>query len=690
MRIGYDIGGTFTDFALVRPEDRRPIVHKVLTTPADPSQGALQGLRDIVELTGTGLHAVAELVHATTLVTNALIERRGARLGLLTTRGFRDVLEMGKEQRYDIYDLRLQFPKPLVPRRWRREVRERTLASGEVLTSVDPQEVVREVASLVEEGIESVAVCFLHSFRNPSNELRARDAILTSFPGLFVCCSSEVAPEIREYERVVTTCANGYVMPLVTTYLDRQRRALAEEGFTGRFVMMQSSGGVAAPETLQRVPIRLLESGPAAGALGAAWLARRLGLEDVLSFDMGGTTAKACLIEKGEPLIVPEMEVDRVHRFARGSGLPVRTPVVDLIEIGAGGGSVAWLDSLGLLKVGPQSAGADPGPACYGRGGTSPTVTDANLLLGYLNPEYFLGGRLTLQRRAAERAIESLARSAGLSVQDAAWGVHKVVNENMAAAAQMHAVERGRDIRRFVMLAFGGAGPVHAARVARRLGISTVVIPVAAGVASALGLLVAPPSFEVLISRPARLDEVDWEEVDVLFRKMETQGRAELSRLGVPAAALSFARSADMRFHGQIHELNVPLPHSGSHHDRTALAAKAFRERYLALYHHCPNGFPIEVLTWRLRVHAPAPTLDLSVGQERSKSDAVKGRRRAYFPEEGGWVDALILDRHAMTPREIWEGPCIVEEPNTTTVVPPGYTVASDDDGNLWLQWRGT
>lgn len=690
MRIGYDIGGTFTDFVFVDKPGDGLVIHKVLTTPSAPALGALNGLAELVALAGTELSEIAEAVHATTLVTNAVIERRGAKLGLITTRGFRDILPMGKEQRYDIYDLRLKYPEPLVPRRWRCEVGERVLASGEVLQNVDPAEVVREVARLVSDGVEAIAVCFLHGFRNPVNEQVARDAILEAFPAVTVCTSHEVAPEIREYERLVTTVVNGYVQPLVSQYLQDQQTRLAAAGFRGRMVLMQSSGGVAAPEMMRRFPVRLLESGPAAGALAAAWLGRQLGLEDLISFDMGGTTAKACLIEGGAPLIVPGMEVARIHRFAPGSGLPVRTPVVDLIEIGAGGGSIARADRLGLLKIGPDSAAADPGPACYGRGGHAPTVTDSNMLLGYLNPDYFLGGRLTLQHEPAARAMSKLANVLELNIEQTAWGIHELVTENMAAAARMHAVERGRDARRYKMLAFGGAGPIHAARVAQRLGVRTVIIPVGAGAASAFGLLVAPPSFETAVSRPVRLDQADWTEVDALFAQMETQTSMALAAFGVSPERITLYPSADMKFDGQIHEITVPLPalqRAGGRADanRSAPIAEAFNRTYSRLFSHSPSGFKIQVLSWRLRAEGPAPELSLHLARHVGGKGPVKGTRQAYFPEAGGWTDTVILDRYEITQGVTYEGPCIVEEAESTTVVCPGQTIEADQSGNLWI-----
>ena len=426
-RIGFDIGGTFTDFILVDEAKGRLHLHKCLTTPEDPSIAALAGLSDLLQAGGVEMREVGHIVHGTTLATNAIIERNGARLGLLTTRGFRDVLEMGTEQRYDIHDLFLTFPQPLASRRDRREIAERVSRDGTVLEAIDPDAVRREIRDLVDDGVEALAVCFLHAYRNPVHEQRVRDIVEREFPGIPVSISSDVHPQINEYERSSTTAANAYVQPLMSAYVSRLDRALHERGFRGRFHLIQSSGGLTAPETAEALPIRFLESGPAGGAQASALVGRAIGHADLLAFDMGGTTAKASLIQNGEPDIAPMLEAARVHRFKKGSGLPVHAPVIDMMEIGAGGGSIARVDDLGLLKVGPDSAGAEPGPACYGLGGVQPTVTDANLLLGYLDPGYFLGGRMALDAAAARSAMQGLAARLGLSVAEAAWGIYDLV-----------------------------------------------------------------------------------------------------------------------------------------------------------------------------------------------------------------------------------------------------------------------
>src|ERR1051326_1469633 len=480
-RVGLDIGGTFTDFVLYDRARRRISLHKCLTTPADPSVAALSGLGELAAQVGIAIADIGEIIHGTTLVTNAIIERGGAAVGLLTTQGFRDVLEMGSEQRYDIYDLFLKFPAPLVPRRRRLEIPERMDARGRVVTPLDVDAVRAAARQLVHEGVEAVAVCFLHAYRNPAHERAAADLLRGEIPHLAVSLSCEVVAELREYPRAVTTCANAYVQPLTANYLARFERELAGRGFRGRLNLMHSAGGLISPSAARAFPIRLIESGPAGGGLATALFGTRVEKNDVLAFDMGGTTAKSCLVEGGRIEVAAMMEAARVHRFKRGSGLPIKVPVIDMIETGAGGGSIAEIDEVGLLRVGPRSAGADPGPACYGRGGAEPTVTDANLVLGYYDPAFFLGGRMALDRRAALKAVTRIGETLGLSAVEAAWGIHKVVTENMAAAARIHVVEKGKDPRRYALVGFGGAGPAHAAGGARILGLGGGIVPPAPG-----------------------------------------------------------------------------------------------------------------------------------------------------------------------------------------------------------------
>jgi N-methylhydantoinase A/oxoprolinase/acetone carboxylase beta subunit/N-methylhydantoinase B/oxoprolinase/acetone carboxylase alpha subunit len=687
FRVGVDIGGTFTDFVLVDGVTGRVRLYKCLTTPKDPSAGALEGLEELLRSAGLRFADLGVVVHGTTLVTNAIIERNGSPLGLLTTRGFRDILEMGTEQRYDIYDLFLRFPDPLVPRAFRREVDERMDRDGRVVTKIDLGQARRAVAELVEAGIEAIAISFLHAYRNPAHERAVADMIRREFPAVAVSLSSEVVPELREYERTATTAANAYVQPLMDRYLAKLEAVLAERGFAGRFYLIQSSGGMTTPATACRFPIRLLESGPAGGALVTAFFGRQVGQNDVIAFDMGGTTAKACLVQGGRPDVAPSMEAARVHRFKRGSGLPVKAPVIDMIEIGAGGGSIAHVDSLGLLKVGPRSAGADPGPACYGLGGKEPTVTDANLLLGYLDAAFFLGGRMRLERGPAEAAVGALAGRLGLDPVATAWGVYEIVCENMAAAARVHIVEKGRDPRRYAMVAFGGAGPAHAARVASILGIGEVIVPPASGAAAALGFLVAPISFEFVTSLPGVLTELDLGAVNRLLGDLETQGRALLTEAGVVAADVTVTRRAEMRLLGQVHDIAVPLPAGALRPEDLPVIEAAFVEQYARLYTHVYTGTVIQAINWRVLTSGPAPRVDVA-GQDGVTAGRAtrKGERPAYFPEAGGFVPTPVYDRYALRVGEILAGPAIVEERESTTVVPPGDRLEVDAHGNLRIQ----
>jgi 5-oxoprolinase (ATP-hydrolysing) len=591
-RVGFDIGGTFTDFVLFDRQDGRVHLHKRLTSSDDPSRSALIGLEELMAKASIRLAEVDDIVHGTTLVTNAIIERKGgARLGMLTTAGFRDILEMGTEQRYDIYDLFLQFPEPLVPRDRRLEVVERLDSQGRVVQCLDPAEVRARLAQLVAAGVNAVAVCFLHAYRNPVHEQQVAELAAREFPQLALSLSSAVVPEISEYQRGVTTAANAFVQPVMSAYLEKLQRELAARGFTGALRLMHSAGGLMSPQTACAFPIRLLESGPAGGGLATAWFGQLAGHKDVISFDMGGTTAKATLIEDGRFEVMPMLEAARVHRFTKGSGLPIKTPVIDMIEIGAGGGSIAAIDSLGLLKVGPHSAGSAPGPACYGLGGTEPTVTDACLLLGYYDPDFFLGGAMDLDLPGAERAMRKVADPLKLSVPQAAWGIHALVVDSMAAAARVHLVEHGKDPRSFSMVGFGGAGPAHAVDVARALGVKEVIIPPASGAASAFGFLAAPLSFEQVQSMPVELSDLqDGTPVNQVLGQLEAQGRAQLRAAGVTDAEITVTRWADMRLVGQMHDIRVALP-SGDH--RTGPGAGAARPVRAGVLHAVHRGAAI-------------------------------------------------------------------------------------------------
>ncbi|WP_159995263.1 hydantoinase B/oxoprolinase family protein [Roseomonas sp. 18066] len=682
-RIGFDIGGTFTDFILYDAAEGSVRLHKRLTTPHDPSAAALLGLEELVEMAGLRLGDVGEILHGTTLVTNAVIERKGAKLGLITTAGFRDILEMGTEQRYDIYDLFLGFPEPLVSRELRRDVPERMDRDGNVVDALDEDAVRVALKEMLAAGVEAVAVCFINAYRNPAHEARVGEIVRAEFPELAVSLSAEVVAEMWEYQRCVTTCANAYVQPLMDRYLKKLERELAARGFTGALRLMHSAGGLVSPATARAFPIRLLESGPAGGGLATALFGALAGKKDVISFDMGGTTAKACMVEDGRVEIAPMLEAGRVHRFSKGSGLPIKAPVIDMIEIGAGGGSIAQIDAVGLLKVGPHSAGSDPGPACYGMGGVKPTVTDANLVLGYYDPGFFLGGRMALDRDAALRAVETVATPLKLEVMEAAWGIHKVVVESMAAAARVHLVEKGKDPRSYAMVGFGGAGPAHAADVARALGVREVIIPPASGAASALGFLAAPLSFELARSLPVEFsDGFDAALVNGVLDAMAGEGRARLLEAGVDPAAITIERSADMRLVGQMHDINVPLP--GGVVDAGSLGAirAGFAATYAARYTSVYEGARLEAINFRVRCVGPEPVLSLTgaVGGGDS-AERVKGMRRAWF--EAGWHDATVYDRYALVAGDRIAGPAIIEERESTTIVPPGDLVDVDAGLNL-------
>ena len=680
-RFGVDIGGTFTDLVVI-DEASGPIrVGKVLTTAKDPAHGVEQGVQSLLDDARVDPVRVRAVVHGTTLATNALIERKGARTALLTTEGFRDALEIRHEGRYDMYDLLIDPPAPLVPRHLRREVPERLLPDGAVLRPLDEAAARRVIAELIDAGVEAVAICLLHAYLNPIHERRLAALVREAAPHVAVSCSSEVVPEIREYERASTTTANVYVAPLMARYLETLEARLHGLGIPGQLYVMQSSGGIALPPLARRLPIRLVESGPAAGALAAAQAARERGDSRLLSFDMGGTTAKACVIDGGAPLVAREFEVARADRFKKGSGLPIRVPVIEMIEIGAGGGSIARVDRMGLLKVGPDSAGADPGPACYNLGGRQPTVTDADLLLGYLDAEFFLGGRMRLDRAAAERAVsEHVARPLGLDPTAAAWGIHRVVNENMAAAARIHGIERGRDLRAYPLFAFGGAGPVHCWQVARILRVPRILLPFGAGAMSAWGLLAAPLAFDFVRTVRARLDAADWDALTRLFVEMEDEGRELLARAGVAAGDARVSRIAEMRYVGQGHEVEAPMPAGRLSPASLPAITASFEGAYRALYHRLPQGVPIEALNWRVTVSGPPPRLAFGGGAgPRATADAVKTRRRAWFAEAAGWIDTPVYDRYGLGPGATFAGPAIVEERESTAVIGPGASCRVDD-----------
>ncbi len=684
FRLGADIGGTFTDLVLVDDAGTTFRIGKVLTTPDRPDDAVLTGLEELLAAARLSPRDVAHLIHGTTLFTNALIERKGARTALITTKGFRDAVEIGREHRYDMYDLYMRRPKPLAPRHLRFELDERILADGSVRKPLDEVELETLAATLAAECVEAIAVCLIHSYVKDAHERRAGGILRARLPGVALTLSCELVPEIREYDRSSTTLANVYVQPLAESYLRRLRSRLDEAGIDGALYIMQSNGGLCETDTAARFPIRLVESGPAGGALAAAHYGAMLGYRDLLSFDMGGTTAKACVIADGEPLVASEFEVDRQYQFKKGSGLPVKVPAIEMIEIGTGGGSIARVDDLRRLRVGPDSAGAKPGPACYGLGGTAPTVTDADLVLGYLDPAFFLGGRMALDRAAAERAIrDHVAEPLGLGLTEAAWGIHRLANESMASAARIHAIERGKNVERFPIFALGGAGPAHAYGVARILRSPNVLYPLGAGVMSAVGFLAAPLAFDFVRSLPGGLEALDWDAVRAAVEAMEAEGRAILGR-SVPEEAITFRRYADMRYRKQGYEIRVPIPTGPLDATRHAEIQASFEATYRCLYGHTVAGTPIDVVSWRVVASGPRPRLELARLTGGGQAEAArKGTRRAFLAERQAYADVPVYNRYAMAPGSALAGPAIIEERESTVLIGEGAGLRVDPIGTL-------
>jgi N-methylhydantoinase A len=685
-RVGFDVGGTFTDLVLQAPSGELT-TGKRLTTYPDPSEACLAGLDELVARAGVPWSALSQAVHGTTLGSNVVIERKARGVGLLTTRGFRDVLLIGRQKRYQVYDLQIEKPRPLIARRYIGEVTERVLADGSVRTPLDEGDARRAIRELVARGVTTLAVCLLHSYVNPVHEKRLAALVGEEAPHVTVTLSHEVSPTFREYERTSTTVVNAYVMTAVRDYLRGLGAALAERGYHGRLFVMQSSGGVATAEAMERYPVRMIESGPAAGALMAAAYGELAGHRDLIAFDMGGTTAKLALVEGGRPLTTTGFELHRVHN-ASGSGLPMNIQAIDLVEIGAGGGSIAR-PRLGVIAVGPESASSTPGPVCYGRGGVEPTVTDANVALGYLNPDYFAGGAMRLHPGAAARAIEeTLARPLGLSLEQAAWGVHAVVNTNMELATRVVSIERGRDPRTLTLVAFGGSGPVHGCRLAQALGIPRVILPAAAGLTAAIGLLAAEVRFDVSRTYVRRLDALDPARLNAMYAEMTAQAAAVVrdSALG---GAVSLVRLVDARYVGQGYELTVPVPSGSLEAGALARVRASFDEIYAARYGYAQPAEPVEVVTWKLSAIGGAPRVALAKAPTAPLPGGLKGRRRAYFPETGGWVDCPIYDRYQLTAGLEIAGPAIVEERESTSVLPPAVVATVDEHANLVAEIAG-
>jgi N-methylhydantoinase A len=684
-RIGVDIGGTFTDVVLWDLADSRTEKTKLLTTPDDPSRAVMAGITRILAEHDIAPGDVDAVIHGTTLVANALIERKGVTTGLITTRGFRDVLEIGREWRYDLFDLEIEMPEPLADRPRRREITERIGPDGTVIEAVALDELDDIVAAFAQEGVEAIGVCLLHSYRNPAHEVAVRDRLRELAPGLSVSISATVSPEMGEYERSSTTIANAYVHPIFKTYVERLVAGLADMGFTRDLLLILSDGRLVRHDTATEFPIRLVQSGPAAGAQAAVLYGAMSEIDDLLCFDMGGTTAKACLIENGEPQRSATFEVARVFRFAEGSGLPLQIPAIDMIEIGAGGGSIARIDRLGLIQVGPDSASSDPGPVCYGLGGTQATVTDADLVLGYLDPGNFLGGDMALDRDGAAAAItKNLAEPLGITMEEAAWGIHETVTGNMAQAAAIHAIEKGLNVERFAMVPIGGAGPVHVCAMARKMGIRRLICPVGAGVASAIGMLGAPISFELAQANMAPLKGVDWAEIEAMVGTMAAQGRALVLHAGVDDGDITVNLSIMMRYVGQGYEVEVPVQRGWIEQADQSAIGSSFADSYRRRFGRV-ESMPAETISWRVVTSGPRPPLDETLRRDTRSGGAAaqRGSRPVWFGLDTGFVETPVFDRGALTPGTAIIGPAILEEVESTLVLPPDFSGEVDDGLNF-------
>lgn len=686
-RLAVDIGGTFTDVALELGDQRWTM--KTLTTPKAPSEGVISGIRQTLDEAGIEAGRVGLVIHGTTLATNAIIERKGAVTALITTEGFRDVLDIGYETRFDQYDLMLEKPKPLVPRERRFVIQERVDVQGRVLTPLDEDGIEALLPALDEAGVESVAIGFMHAYANPDHERRVGLRLRAVRPDLWVTLSSDVCPEIREYERFTTASANAYVQPRMAAYLGMLGEQLEAEGITAPVLMMTSGGGLTTLSTAKRFPIRLVESGPAGGAILASGVAASLGLDKALSFDMGGTTAKICLIENFEPESAREFEVDRSARFMKGSGLPLRIPVIEMVEIGAGGGSIARLDTLGRITVGPDSAGADPGPAAYDQGGEQPTVTDADVVLGKIDPVSFAGGKVALKPELARAALErTVGDPMGLSPELGAFGVQEMVDETMASAARVHTVERGKTVSDQSLVAFGGAAPLHAARLAEKLGIARVVVPTDAGVGSAIGFLRAPIAYEVVKSKQQRLRLFDAAAVNALFDDMQAEAE-EVVRTGAPEGDLVETRLAYMRYYGQGHEVVVTLPNRPLDAADTSLLQEKFDQTYRGIYRRIIPTAEVEVLSWGLTLSTGSEPLQALVETEaRSERPRQVGERSLFDHDKEAFVTVPVFARADLAPGDYMEGPALIQEEQTTTLVSKTFIAHIAANGYIVLERR--
>jgi N-methylhydantoinase A len=687
-RVGFDVGGTFTDFVLVDEATGELDVYKYPTNTDDPARGVLNGLSEFLDEADTALGDVRQLIHATTLATNTVLERKGADTALLTTEGFSDVEILGRQKRYDLYDLFMEKPDPIVDREHIYEVPERIHPRQGEIEPLD-EDALRSLARDVDEEYESVAISFLHSYDDDGHERQAESIIAEEAPDLYTTRASNISKQYREYERTNTAAVDAYVKPRVHQYLGQIQDDLDAQGYDGSFFMMKSSGGVATPGMIQESPVQIIESGPVAGALNAAHLGEQLGEDNVFSFDMGGTTAKICFVVDGQPKRTDVFEVDEAE-MKEGSGLPINLTVVDMIEISAGGGSIADVDTTGRISVGPESAGAQPGPICYDRGGTEPTVTDADLALGYINPDYFLGGRMEIDQEGALAGIErDIAAPLDMDVPTAAWGIKEIVDNEMTRASQIHASERGLDPRKFAMIMYGGAGPVHGAFIAHELNVPRVYVPQGAGVASAGGLLVADIEFHLDQTHITELDADAVSEIDAIYDELESEGRELVRMAGGDDVVVE--READMKYVGQAHEIGVEIPDGDLGPEDVERIEEQFHDTYERTYGYSDRDEDVEGITWKVTVRSPTESLSLASADEGSAraSDARKGTREAYFKSAGGFTETAIYSRDELGPGATLSGPAVVEEINSTTVVPPGDELSVDEYGNLVIEIGG-
>ncbi len=686
-RLGCDIGGTFTDFVLVNDESGEFQINKCLTTPTDPSDAVEEGIRGLLERVPGFMPKIDEIIHGTTLVINAIIERKGAKTALITTRGFRDILELGREIRYDAYDIFAEYPEPLVPRSLRREVFERISADGRVLVKLNPEEVLKVLSELGDAGIESLAVCLINSYENPAHEIQIKEIVNKHAPDLSLSTSYEVLPQIREYERSCTTATNAYVKPITAKYLAKLSARLKALGFKGKLFIMLSSGGITSVETACEYPVRIIESGPTAAVIASQHYGKMFQVKDMFCFDMGGTTAKSCLIQKGQAGLVSTFEVGRVQRFKKGSGLPIQVPVVDLMEIGAGGGSIARTSKMGLLQVGPESAGADPGPACYARGGQNPTVTDADLVLGYLDPNYFLGGTMPLDKSAAEKAIEEkVARPLDTGLTEAAFGIHDLINETMAAAAKTHIAEKGGNPNIVTISAFGGAGPVHAFGLAKKIGAPRIMVPPLAGVGSALGFFTAPVAFDLTRSHRETLENADFKQIEQLFKALEKEGAAILAQADKDQKII-FERTLMMRFVGQGAETDLHIDARPFDQWKKAQIRERFDGVYQKLYGRTYPETPVEFVTFKVRASLPERPFRIPPLKRTATSiaDCIKGERRAFSLTRKEYIAFTVFDRFKLFAGAALSGPAIIEEKESTIIVGEDATASVDEHGFVWI-----